>query len=194
MRQLRAAQYAVPEGFKTVDTFDEQFTVAVPEAWKTHIGSIVLLDGRAPWGSIVFYPTGPNDAEPAPGGTRPPAQWLARASPSLFLERSEAERGSSCKGISEQQRLRLVERLSRDYGLAFTVEESPSKLDGCVALRLVGTSGEARTAGPTVEAVAAARDDTLFLLGRTAPAGSEESVRGPFETFLSSLRFAVALP
>jgi hypothetical protein len=197
LRRARAAQFAVPPGYRLFDDFRQQFTLAIPEGYATHLGSVVYVDGQARWGTSAF------SARPirrrGPGAPEIDEELLAelragRAS-GFTLERREVSGGMRCDGITDKARAAILARAGIDPLLGTIVlgvpEATPARIGGCEALRLSARGVVSPGEETIVDVYAVARGETLFLFRQRAVAARLDEERKVFETALSTLTFAL---
>jgi hypothetical protein len=204
VRQAGAAQYDVPEGYRTYDRLDEQFTLAIPVGWRSYARSLVETGGRAPWGEIVFLPESmtPGD-EPSPDERqRIWRQALEEADDgsagALFVDRREAVRGMRCEGFSEKAAARLLEWAAEDplfeagRGSEESTRTEPLVIDDCSGLRIVRRSRRAGEEERVLDLRAVSDDETVYLFGLRSRAGRHEREVEMLDTAARSVRFSVA--
>lgn len=194
LERAAAAQYDVPAGFSTFEGIEDQLTLALPEGWEAYLQSLVFVDDRAPWGTTVF------SSRPVPQDPADRASTLQRvldaAVPSFFLDRREAGKRTSCKGLSAGTREELLASASSLLGSGATVAEAPRvepvSIGGCSGLRILASGTSAGGAGVVLDLRAVAQRDTLFVFGQRRPAASGEEHSRPFDAAVGSMKFSAA--
>lgn len=198
VRTLSAAQYRVPPGWRPYVEMDHQFTLAIPEDWSSTHLLVVVEEGHAVGGTIVFSAVPiPRGVEPGQG---PLADVVSGDAVAVVLERRRAAGGMTCDGFTAGGRAKLLEwieqlppAIERER---WAFEELPTveqaTIDDCVGLRVVrnGRNPAGRAAVLDVRAVTRGRTAFLFVLRSVE---GEQQARGSvFERILSTVRFSAA--
>jgi hypothetical protein len=203
--QLSAAQYRVPRGYRAFADFSRQFTLAVPEQWDTYVESLEFVGRRAPWGTIIVS-SEPirRTARPGGDGARPviDESALERARlgevPAFFIERMPLEKGMRCKGFSKKGMEKLLDLASEGAlfqgggRLAGNPTASPEIIDRCNGLRIRGQAAAEDGTRTEIDLHAAAKGDTLFVVGLRAIPERYEQYREFLDASLATLMFSVA--
>jgi len=206
LKELSAAQYRTSPGYQSYEDLNSGCTLAIPESWNSYVESLVLVGSHSPSGTTIL------SAEPirrveigASGETRPVDDLetldaiLAGQTPGIFIERSRAGRGMSCRGFSAAARERLLVQAREDplFGEGHEVVEdvaaSSGVVDGCEAVRIRGRSRRHDGAEVVLDLMAVAPGQTLYVFGLRTPGERYANDLKTFETALSTVKFSVAL-
>jgi len=188
MKLLGGAQYNVPEGYKAFDQLDYQIAFAIPADWSTYVQSMVIVDGQARWGTIIFS-SDPGERQLPDGPEVPPA---------FFLERRETSRGMDCDGFTPKAHARLLDQIADDplFGTGYDVVESPRvspiTLGGCSGVRVEARSLAAGGSIAVLDMRIIAKRDTLYLFGLRSPEQSHDAYLEAFEKSLATVRLSSA--
>jgi hypothetical protein len=200
IRTIGAAQYEVPRGLETYDELDHQFTMAIPAGWSSSHLSVVEVDDRVVWGTIVF------SAEEIPLGSREPERKRRELekidsgdTPSLVIDRREAEGGMRCMGFSDMARRTIGSRVltlelisGGERWVLDEFDEQWQSLAGCEGLRLVGRGRRNDGTAVVLDARAVSDGETLFVFVLRSVADDYESRLRAFDKVLATFRFSVA--
>ena len=196
VRDRQLAQYAVGGGLVVHDALDRQLVLGYPEGWHAAMMSTVVSGGHRRFGRDLFTPEPIRSRGAGDDPPRIDEGALARARsgrmPALVLARVEARRAMGCeRGIKPKARAKVVAAVEADPvlgGFEGGWDVEPAELDRCLGLRL-----RARGGGSTVEAIAAARDGVLYVVGFRGPDDAAEAMGERFRRIVESVRFSVAL-
>jgi hypothetical protein len=197
LRQARAAQFAVPPGFRLFDDFKQQLTLAIPEGHDAHLASVVFVDGEARWGTSAF--SSRPIRRTGPGTTEVDEQALSelragRAS-GFTLERRPIEPRMRCEGFSGKARAAVVALAGEDPLLGRIAlgapTTTPARIGGCEGLRVSARGPNSHGEETIVDTYAVARGETLFLFRQRVVAGRGDEAHQSFETALSTVTFSL---
>ena len=183
MKLLGAAQYNVPEGYKAFDQPDYQIAFAIPADWSTYVQSMVVVDGKARWGTIVFS-SEPDERQLPQSPEAPPA---------FFLERRETKRGMSCDGFTPKAQAAVLAQIAEDplFGTGYEIVDSPRvseiTLGRCSGMRLQARSLAADGSTLVLDMRVIAKRDTLYLFGQRSLEQSRNAFLEPFEKSLTTV-------
>jgi hypothetical protein len=205
LRSLRAAQYAMPEGFEVFDDFDLHFTIGIPTGWHSYIDSVVIVGNRASQGTVVFSEE-PLRRDVAAAGERSRPKTdeaaLARAlsgeTPAFFVERLAAGRGMTCDQVSDKARRRVLEQAAAGElfhgGGKFVAlpTVTPIVVDRCKGLRLRGRVADHEGVTTEVDLHGVVQGETLYVFGLRAIPERYDEYRKVLEGALDTVTLSVA--
>lgn len=201
LRQQRAGQYAVPEGWRAWDPLHRQLSLAVPATWHEWTDELVLEKDDGCSGTLAL--SSQRLAGAGQGADRPVVERQALAAarsgdlPALWITIDEAGRGDACEGLSPKAIERAREEAAGHPGLGLTPESftvEPWTIDGCTGVRLAGEGRDStgRPVRATVRVVGKPPDRYRFTtLAR--PDADPAETSAVYERILDSVRFSPAL-
>jgi len=204
MKKLGVAQFQVPPGYVIFEAFANQFTLAIPEGWDTHLQSLVVeADGHS-WGTAIFsseniehtYATAGeiSHLEDDPDLRR----VLTGEVPAFFVARDEVDSGMGCNGFTDKAKQKLIRREHErtvdvlGYPLVEPFSVTPATVAFCSGFRAQGRSRRPDGREIQIDLYIVADGSTLYVLGMRALDDLPASAREPFENALATLKFSVA--
>lgn len=171
-REARAAQYDVPDGYKTFDVLEHQVTFAVPDGWEVRSDEIVL-----------------------DGGVDVEGVLRARSPDGLqmhFARRPDSSPSRCETGLDAATRGRLIQGVVGRAGWRSPVPPSTFdvEVDGCLGTRLVATGVEPDGDARFIEEVAVRHRGTLYRFRVEGLRAERDALVGALDTAVATARFA----
>jgi hypothetical protein len=204
VRHAGAAQYEVPEGFRTYDELDGQFTMGIPVEWSISHRTLIATEESGYWGEVIFSDEPVvSDAGPDVELREKQRREALRAiddgeSGAIFVDRREALRGMRCEGFSEKAIASLEQWASEDplFDQGRGVEESrrtePTIIDGCTGVRIVWRRRLPEQAERVLDLRVIADEKIVFLFGLRTQSDRYDEDLVVFQKAVASVRLSVA--
>jgi hypothetical protein len=194
---LGAAQFSAPEGFESYTAFDDQLTVVIRDSWNAYVLTSVFVGGSAPWGRTVFSPESVDDLKDDVDDPHLRRMYDGDL-PAILVERSEADAGMTCAGLSRKAVGRLLDQA--DEGPIFAagaavVEEptaTPVVIAGCRGVRIEARTKDADGVERVLDQRFFANEGTLFRFAIRSRVENLDEYRGYLDEMLETLRLPLA--